>query len=317
MNVIARISFGFDAARGDEMGDPVREDARLARPGAGDDQNGPFGREDGLALRRIEIREVLLRGEDGHWSIVPFDNVVAVRAAALLLALTAALCWGVGGILLKKGTGVVSPTTILFVQYLVGLVVIGGWILASGGVSAAAETASRRWPLLAGIVALQIGGYLAFVIAIQRSGPGSVSTAAVVAIAAMYPALVAVLSGPLLGQDVGWHQYLGVGAYHRGRDRQPGSLAPVVAAIFEAPLTREQAERLAELMKEGKATRPGGVLSASLLYEDGVGRLVAVWQSRDTLDRYLAVTPVPRGAELMRQVGADPSFRLAEVLELG
>ena len=38
-------------------------------------------------------------------------------------------------------------------------------------------------------------------------------------------------------------------------------------------MSREQAERLAALMAEGRESRPGGVLNASLLYEDGVARL--------------------------------------------
>jgi hypothetical protein len=91
----------------------------------------------------------------------------------------------------------------------------------------------------------------------------------------------------------------------------------VIAAIFEAELTQEQAGRLAGLMQEGKATRPEGVLTATLLYERGHAQLIAVWRDRDTLDRYLAVTPVPRGAELMRKVGADAVMRLVPVLELG
>lgn len=133
-----------------------------------------------------------------------------MRAAALLLALSAAASWGVGGILLRKGTGVVSPTTILLVQYAIGVVVIGGWVVATGGASAALDSIGRRWPILLGIVALQIGGYLAFVLALQRAGSGSLSTATVVAIAASYPALVAVLSTPLLGERVSWPTYAGV-----------------------------------------------------------------------------------------------------------
>ena len=90
-----------------------------------------------------------------------------------------------------------------------------------------------------------------------------------------------------------------------------------VAAVFEAPMSREQARRLAGLMQEGRATRPPGVVTASLLYEDGVGRLIAYWQDRDTLDRYLSTASVPRGTELMRQVGVEPEVRIVEVLELG
>jgi hypothetical protein len=47
-----------------------------------------------------------------------------VRVAALLFALSAAVSWGVGGILLKRGLDTVAPTTILVVQYVVGLVAI-------------------------------------------------------------------------------------------------------------------------------------------------------------------------------------------------
>ena len=91
----------------------------------------------------------------------------------------------------------------------------------------------------------------------------------------------------------------------------------MVAAIFEAKLSREQAERLAELMQEARPTRPDGVLTAILLLEGELVQLVAVWKDRDTLDRYLSTAPVPRGTELMRQVGAEPAVRFVEVLECG
>ena len=91
----------------------------------------------------------------------------------------------------------------------------------------------------------------------------------------------------------------------------------MVAAIFESPMSRAQAARLAELMVEGRVTRPAGVVNASLLYEDGIARLIAVWRDKDTLDRYLSVTPVPRGTELMRKVGVEPTFRVVEALECG
>lgn len=91
----------------------------------------------------------------------------------------------------------------------------------------------------------------------------------------------------------------------------------MVAAVFEARMTREQAERLAGLMREGRSTRPAGVLTAALLADGDLVRLVAVWKDRDTLDRYLAQAPVPRGTELMRKVGAEPTVRVVDVLELG
>ena len=70
-------------------------------------------------------------------------------------------------------------------------------------------------------------------------------------------------------------------------------------------------------MAEARPTRPAGVVTASLELHAGVGRLVAIWQDADTLDRYLADAPVPRGTELMRQVGLEPRVERFDVLELG
>jgi hypothetical protein len=70
-------------------------------------------------------------------------------------------------------------------------------------------------------------------------------------------------------------------------------------------------------MDEGRPTRPEGVVTALLEYADGRGRLIAVWRDRETLDRYLTETDVPRGTELMRKVGLEPAVRRFEVLELG
>ena len=59
-------------------------------------------------------------------------------------------------------------------------------------------------------------------------------------------------------------------------------------------MTREQGDRLAALMAEGRSTRPEGVLCASL-----------------------AQAPAPRGTELMRKVGVEPAVTTFEILELG
>ena len=91
----------------------------------------------------------------------------------------------------------------------------------------------------------------------------------------------------------------------------------MVAAVFEARMSREQAEQLAELMQEGRPTRPAGVVTAALLVDGDLVRLVAIWQDRETLDSYLATGAVPRGTELMRKVGVEPEMRVVDVLELG
>ena len=86
---------------------------------------------------------------------------------------------------------------------------------------------------------------------------------------------------------------------------------------FEAEMTREQAERLAALMAEGRSTRPEGVLTASLEYRGGRARLVAIWRDDETLSGYLAQAEVPRGVALMREVGVEPSISRFEILESG
>jgi quinol monooxygenase YgiN len=89
----------------------------------------------------------------------------------------------------------------------------------------------------------------------------------------------------------------------------------MVAAVFEATLDAGQAADLARLMDEGRPTRPEGVVTATLLFDGALGRLVAVWESRAALERYLATAAVPRGEELMRKVGAEPTMTIVDVLE--
>lgn len=91
----------------------------------------------------------------------------------------------------------------------------------------------------------------------------------------------------------------------------------MAAAVFEAELSAAQAADLARLMDEGRSTRPAGVVTATLLYDGSTGRLVAVWTSREVLENYLAETAVPRGLELMREVGAEPTLTVLDVLEHG
>ena len=82
-------------------------------------------------------------------------------------------------------------------------------------------------------------------------------------------------------------------------------------------MSHEQADRLARLMADARPTRPEGVLTASLEYSAGRARLVAIWRDGETLARYLAEAPVPRGTELMRKVGVEPAVTRFEILELG
>lgn len=132
-----------------------------------------------------------------------------MRLVALLLALAAAGSWGVGGILLKRGTDVVTPATILAFQYLTGLVLVVGWLAATGGMGAMADAVERRWGTLLVLVLFQIGGYVFFISSVRHAGEGSIPTSVAIAISAAYPAIVVLLSGPFLGEALHWNHVAG------------------------------------------------------------------------------------------------------------
>jgi uncharacterized membrane protein len=132
-----------------------------------------------------------------------------VRVTALLLALAAAGSWGIGGVLLKRGTDLVTPATILIFQYAVGFALVLGWLAATGGVGTTAEAIERRWGTILVLVLFQIGGYVFFVTGVRHAGEGSIPTSVVIAISACYPALVVLLSGPFLGEALEWNHLAG------------------------------------------------------------------------------------------------------------
>ena len=132
-----------------------------------------------------------------------------MRLVALLLAIAAAGSWGVGGILLKKGTDVVTPATILVFQYALGFTLVVGWLAATGGFGAMADAVERRWGTLLVLVLFQIGGYVFFISSVRHAGESSIPTSVAIAISAAYPALVVLLSGPYLGEALHWNQFAG------------------------------------------------------------------------------------------------------------
>jgi hypothetical protein len=48
------------------MRDAIREDARLSGARSRDDEKRPFGRENSLSLRLVQVSEVALGGRNGH-----------------------------------------------------------------------------------------------------------------------------------------------------------------------------------------------------------------------------------------------------------
>ncbi len=131
--------------------------------------------------------------------------------SALLLAIASALTWGFGSVFMKRLSDTFSPTTFLVSQYLVGVVAVGGWIVLSGRAGTAVETVGRRWPGLLFAALILVVGYLLFIAAVKYAGEGSIPTAAAIAIASAYPPVVALLSAPLLGEQLGWNHIAAIG----------------------------------------------------------------------------------------------------------
>lgn len=132
-----------------------------------------------------------------------------VRVTAVLLAVAAASSWGIGGILLKRGTNVVTPATILVFQYALGFALVLGWLAATGGIGSMATSVQDRWGTILVLVLFQIAGYIFFVTSVKYGGSASVPTSVVIAISASYPALVVLLSGPFLGETLAWNHLAG------------------------------------------------------------------------------------------------------------
>ena len=78
------------AARADEVRDAIREDARLPRARAGDDEERPLRREDSLALGLVQVGEVALGGRDAHR---PTLAVGAEATYQRTVSSTCAGCW--------------------------------------------------------------------------------------------------------------------------------------------------------------------------------------------------------------------------------
>ena len=130
--------------------------------------------------------------------------------SALVFAIASALTWGVGSVLLKRISDTVSPTTFIVSQYVIGAILIGGSIVVTGHAGGALSEVGERWTGIFVAAIFLAGGYLLFIAAVKYAGEGSLPTAAAIAIASSYPAVVALLSATFLDEALGWNHALAV-----------------------------------------------------------------------------------------------------------
>ena len=103
-----------------------------------------------------------------------------MKAVGLVLALSVATSWGIGGLLVKRGLATVSPQTILVLQYAIGALGVAVFILARGEWSMTASWIGTKWLPLLVIVFFQIAGYVFWIAAVKTAG-SAIPTAAVMA----------------------------------------------------------------------------------------------------------------------------------------
>ena len=90
----------------------------------------------------------------------------------------------------------------------------------------------------------------------------------------------------------------------------------MIAVVYEVHLARAQRDLPVRLLRSSRADRPTAIVSRLLWCEGETAHLIALWESRDALDRYLATAEVPAVAEMLAMLAAQAP-RIVEVAEYG
>ncbi len=91
----------------------------------------------------------------------------------------------------------------------------------------------------------------------------------------------------------------------------------MIAVVQELRLAPKQRDKLVRVLRSNRARRPKAVVARLLWFEGEIVHLVALWESRDALDRYLATAKVPPEMEILATLGAHMPPRIVEVAEYG
>jgi hypothetical protein len=91
----------------------------------------------------------------------------------------------------------------------------------------------------------------------------------------------------------------------------------VIAVVHELRLTPQQRDKLVRVLRSNRGRRPKALVARLLWCEGEMVHLIALWESRDALDRYLATADVPPVMEMLATLGAPAPSRIVEVAEYG
>ena len=73
---------------------------------------------------------------------------------------------------------------------------------------------------------------------------------------------------------------------------------------------------LVRLLRSSRAERPTAIVAHLLWCEGETVHLIALWESRDALDRYVATAELPAVTEMLATLGAQAP-RIVELAEYG
>lgn len=89
----------------------------------------------------------------------------------------------------------------------------------------------------------------------------------------------------------------------------------MIAVVHEVRLAPAQKDALVRLLRSSRAERPTAIVARLVWCEGETVHLIALWESRDALDRYLATAELPAVTEMLATLGAQA--RIVEVAEYG
>jgi quinol monooxygenase YgiN len=90
----------------------------------------------------------------------------------------------------------------------------------------------------------------------------------------------------------------------------------VIAVVHEVRLAPAQTDALVRLLRSSRGERPTAIVARLLWCEGETLHLIALWEGRDALDRYLATAELPAVTEMLATLGAQAP-RIVELAEYG
>ena len=90
----------------------------------------------------------------------------------------------------------------------------------------------------------------------------------------------------------------------------------MIAVVHEVRLTPAQKDALGRWFRSSHGERPSAIVARLVWCEGETVHLIALWESRDALDRYLASAELPAVTEMLTTLGAQAP-RIVEVADYG